>query len=203
MKEYKFMAAGYDVVLAPFLSGLRKKVLEMTREINPESVVDLCCGTGNQLKLLKKMGFSNVTCVDLSEDMLSIARKGKYSPECIQGDASDTGLASGSIDLVMISLALHEKKHESASAILSEAYRILKSGSSIIVSDFNISPDVRRYVRSTVTFIEFLAGGEHFQNYKAYVGNGGLRPLMEESPFKIKRSLGVAMGAISVEEWVK
>jgi len=38
-------------------------------------ILDLCCGTGNQLKLLSKNGFKNLYCLDISDSMLKIARR--------------------------------------------------------------------------------------------------------------------------------
>ena len=38
-------------------------------------ILDLCCGTGDQLKKLSDAGFNHLTGVDLSTEMLKVARK--------------------------------------------------------------------------------------------------------------------------------
>ena len=121
MNEYSFIAAIYDFLLTPFLREMRNEVVMISKSLSPRNVADLCCGTGNQLKLLKKSGLQNLTCVDLSAEMLRIAAKGGNAPECRLTDAADTGYSDGSFDPAIISLALHEKSPEKGAAVLLRA----------------------------------------------------------------------------------
>ena len=197
------MASTYDLFLTPFLIGVRRKVIEIADSLHPDNVVDLCCGTGHQLKLMKKSGYENLTCVDLSENMLRVAAKGKYSPDCRLCDASNTGFDENSFDMALISLALHEKSKVKASAVLSEAHRILKPGAYLVVSDYSVNDDTPLYAINVIRFFEFLAGGEHWRNYKKYMKTGGLSQLHDQSLFKIDSRHSAAAGGISVEVWRK
>jgi demethylmenaquinone methyltransferase/2-methoxy-6-polyprenyl-1,4-benzoquinol methylase len=199
MSEYSLVADTYDFLLAPFLRGLRMRILNTVIELNPGSIVDLCCGTGNQLKRLSLHGFKNLTCVDLAEDMLRVAQRGAHSPDCLHANAADTGLPSASVDAVIISLALHEKLHSDAAAVLKEAHRLLRPGGNLIVSDFNTGESLPFLVGKAVKLIESIAGGEHFKNYKSYVKNGGLPVLYDKELFSIEDQSLVAAGAILVE----
>lgn len=53
----------------------------------PSKILELGCGTGNYTKILSEKGY-DVTAIDLSEDMLEIARR-KCSCRVIQGDIRD------------------------------------------------------------------------------------------------------------------
>lgn len=203
MTEYSLVAGTYDFFLTPFLWGMRKRILKTVCLLNPDAIIDLCCGTGHQLKLLKCNGFSNLTCVDLSEDMLRVAGRGRYSPDCLQVNATDTGLISGSFDVVIISLALHEKPHKVAVAVLCEAYRLLKPGANLIVSDFQTGVNVPFLVKKAITLIEGIAGSEHFINYKSYIKRGGLNGLYDKTSFEIMDRYPVTAGGIVVEVWKK
>lgn len=203
MNEYSLMAGTYDFFLTPFLMGMRKRVLAISKSLAPESIVDLCCGTGHQLKILSKSGFNNLTCVDLSEEMLHVAAKGKHAPDCLLGDASETGLIDASFDMVMISLAIHEKTHEKAAEVLAEAHRILKPRAHLIVCDYKADGSVPRYVSAAIRFIESMAGGEHFANYKDYMRTNGLSELFDETKFRISARYPAIAGGATVEVWEK
>jgi len=69
-EDYNFSAYIYDPMLYLVLRPIRKVVLNELMEHKDKAILDLCCGTGNQLKFLSKNGFSNLHCLDLSEAML-------------------------------------------------------------------------------------------------------------------------------------
>ena len=177
--------------------------MNIADELRPESIIDLCCGTGHQLKLLKKQGFDNLTCVDFSEEMLRTAAQGVNAPDCLYADAADTGLLSDSADLVIISLALHEKPAEKGAAVLKEAHRILKPGAVLLIADYTADGSVPLVASAVIRFIEFLAGSEHYANYRNYISRGGLESLIDATAFTSAARYPVAMGGITVEELIK
>ena len=201
MSEYSLVAGTYDLLLTPFLLGMRKQVLAIADSLKPDKIIDLCCGTGHQLKMLRKNGHENVNCVDLSSEMLHVAAKGRYAPACHLKDASDTSFESNSYDMAVISLALHEKTPEKASAVINEAYRILKPGAGLVISDYETADSVPRYADAAIRFIEFLVGGEHFANYKNYMNSGGIYSLIDSKKFNPAGTFHTAAGGISVKLW--
>ena len=203
MSEYRFLSGVYDIVLNPFLSGMRHQILEIAETLKPEKVVDLCGGTGQQLKILRKNGFADLTCVDLSLEMLRTAGCGRNAPDCLYADAAETGLTSSSVDLVIISLALHEKTFDKAVSILAEAHRILKPAAVLIVADYTTDGSAKLFASALIRFIEFLVGGEHYSGYRNYMKKGGLPSLRDTALFEIISTHLAAAGGITVEVWKK
>ncbi|HCL55544.1 MAG TPA: hypothetical protein DHW82_00840 [Spirochaetia bacterium] len=112
-KEYDFVSKIYDPLLFVFLNPIRKKIIQELKSFQDKKILDLCCGTGDQLKRMAKKGFENLHGLDISEAMLRVARK-KTDPKIhfYQEDAGNTRFEAESFDSVIISFAIHEKKRE-------------------------------------------------------------------------------------------
>jgi demethylmenaquinone methyltransferase/2-methoxy-6-polyprenyl-1,4-benzoquinol methylase len=195
--EY-FFARIYDPFVDPYIRKIRHKVLELARNYQPEHILDVCCGTGHQLKLLRKYGF-NVTGLDLSDNMLNISRKGKHSPNCIKADATAMPFENGSFDMVMITLALHENTSESAKKIIKEMTRVAKPNGSVILVDYESSSRTRKDARVITRTIEWLAGGDHYRNYKKYIQNNGLEYLLKNMPLSLKEEYRFAGNSLVIK----
>jgi len=111
-EEYVSSANIYDPMLYLALNPIRLAVMDELSQHKDSSILDLCCGTGNQLKLLSKNEFKNLHCLDLSEAMLKVAKKGEHSIEIYTEDATKTSFDDATFDIVMISFAIHEKDRE-------------------------------------------------------------------------------------------
>ena len=177
MPEYHYSARFYDALLSPFITPIRKRVLTLVRKYRYRSILDVCCGTGDQLKLLRQHGFEGEG-VDLSDAMLAVARQGAAPANCIREDATQMHHGDRTFDLVMTAFALHEKEHTTARKIVEEMYRVTAEGGDMLIVDYEISPETSRFARMMITFIERIAGGEHYQNFKAYNHRGGLPALL-------------------------
>jgi len=107
-------------------------------------VLDVCCGTGeNSIQIAKKHPRAQIVGVDLSKEMLSLAKKNiarnKLNNIRVKaGDATATGFKEKLFDYAVISLVLHEVEENLASGILSEAKRILKDEGELIVLEWEI-----------------------------------------------------------------
>ena len=178
--EY-FFARFYDPFVDPYIRKIRRKVLQLAQLYQPRNILDVCCGTGHQLKLLKKHGF-DVTGLDLNDHMLKISRKGAYAPHCIKGDATRMPFGDGSFGMAMVSLALHENTPETGKAILQEMWRVVEPGGYLLLIDYDISSDTRLDARLITRAVEWLAGGDHYRNFKRYLAAGGLENIMKAIP---------------------
>ena len=178
MSEYSFIAPVYDILLFPFLRNIRHQVLKIVAELKPERIIDVCCGTGSQLRLLKKYGFHGVG-IDLSESMLKMAKRGMNAPDCFLRDATATDFESETFDLAMIIFSLHETGWKNAHAILNEVQRILKPGGHVMIVDYALGKGAPMMVNCVIGWIEFLAGKSHHQNFIRYKQSGGLNVLLE------------------------
>jgi ubiquinone/menaquinone biosynthesis C-methylase UbiE len=109
-------------------------------DINPNEIVDLGCGTGENTEMLA-LNYPNafVTGLDLSPYYLSIGMY-KYSDlniQWIHANMEFTELAENSIDVVIICYAFHEMLPEAIQGTINEAHRILKKNGKIIIIDMD------------------------------------------------------------------
>ncbi len=170
-------------MLYPALHNIRRDVVKKIKKFNINSLIDFCCGTGNQLKYLQKAGYEDIIGVDLSENMISQTKKGKYKPKCLLQDASNTNFKNNVFDAGIISFALHEKNIEIAKKIISEAKRIIKKNGFFIIVDYCYDKKTYFPGKWGTTIVEFFAGGEHYANFKKFIAIKGLNFLMKNFNF--------------------
>ncbi|GAC1500436.1 MAG: class I SAM-dependent methyltransferase [Vulcanimicrobiaceae bacterium] len=95
------------------------------------SVLDVGCGSGDIASAILSAGRSlgrdiSVTCVDISDQMLQIARARTANPAItfVRADATALPFAAASFDVVMCNLALHHFDERSAPRLLQEMRRV-------------------------------------------------------------------------------
>lgn len=180
--EYK-SARYYDKFLHLFVWRIRKKILQIVKTNQYKNILDVCCGTGNQLKLLKKHGIEGIG-IDLSKAMLDVAESGKNKIKCLEQDAENIDFEANTFDMTTTTFALHEKSHPSAKKILDEMIRLTKKNGHLIIVDFSINNNTFFLARKGISFIESRAGDDHYINYRSYLKNGGLDSLLSGLPIK-------------------
>ena len=185
MEAYQFSAKYYDRLLSPFIRPIRNRVTSLVKKYHYTSILDVCCGTGDQLKLLKQHGFDGAG-IDLSDAMLSVARKGEHKVDCRREDAAQMQYENAKFDLVMTAFALHEKDHSTARKIVEEMFRVTADGGDILIVDYELSANTSSYSKKLIYFIEWLAGGEHYLNFRSYLKKGGLPELLSGIRFTEK-----------------
>lgn len=183
--EYDFIAIIYDPVLYIFLKPIRIAVMNMLWEYKEKSILDLCCGTGNQLKLLEKNGFKDLHCLDISNKMLEIARKKNLTIKIYNEDATKTKFKNESFDIVIISFALHEKDRITQNKIIEEVYRLIKKEGFILIVDYHFDNKTDKLIKILINIIERMGGKEHYINFKNYIRNSGLLSLIKKDKFTL------------------
>ena len=101
-------------------------------------ILDMPCGTGRMLRFLDKDGYSNLVGVDISTEMLDVARRGmqgKASVEFQNKDAQNTGFENDSLDVIFSLRFMGHIPRETRVLILSEMRRIC---SGKIIVEFSI-----------------------------------------------------------------
>jgi len=184
MDHYKLLAGIYDPILHIALNKIRKQVVQTIDSIQPDSIIDICCGTGNQLKYLKKHGFDNITGVDISESMLNQAGKGKEKVTCKNQDATRLSYSNDQFDVGIISLALHEKPIETATKILDEAFRVIKPGGYLMLVDYVFDEKTHPWIKIPVHVVERFAGKDHYKYFREYLRYGGMDKLTDSREFE-------------------
>ena len=192
------MAKLYDILLYPFLNNIRKKTARIIIQLNPKSVIDICCGTGNQLEYLKNTDI-RLTGVDLSPEMLKVAKH----MDCFQQDARNIEFPDNSFDLAMIQLALHEKSFDDQKKIIDEAYRIIKDNGHLLIVDYEINEKTKPSSRYVINAIEFLAGKEHFRNFREYHKNECTNKLINDNLFILEKKVLIAGKSMALQIYSK
>lgn len=136
--EAKWMKMGSRVVYAPFARKIVKCVGPLERG---SSIVDLGTGPGLlSIELNKLLPQVKIVGVDPSSEALEIARKnadeaGMSNYETRLGRAEEIPIESDSVNLVVTQSSLHE--WENPPKGLSEIFRALKPGGSLMLKDYN------------------------------------------------------------------
>jgi demethylmenaquinone methyltransferase/2-methoxy-6-polyprenyl-1,4-benzoquinol methylase len=177
MEAYQYSAKFYDHILFPFIRPIRKRVVSLVKKYCYCAILDVCCGTGDQLKLLKQHGF-DAEGIDISDAMLSVARSGEPKANCLHQDAAQMHYEDAKFDLVMTAFALHEKEHETARKIVEEMYRVTARDGNMLIVDYELGEETSTLSKILIYFIEWFAGKEHYRNFKTYNQKGGLPALL-------------------------
>ncbi len=187
----------YSTFIDPVLRSLREKVAAHVS--CGESVIDIACGTGAQVfKLSEKVKRS--VGADLSESMIAYARKegeirGVTNADFVVVDVTDLSqFAENEFDVAVLSLALHQFDSEIYPNVLSEMKRISQR---IIIVDYTV-PLPKNIAGITGKTIEYLAGREHFRNFRKYYHLGGLLPLLEKNGLSVHSSEALGGGVFSL-----
>lgn len=157
------------------------------RIMEGEIVVDLGSGAGFDAfivaPIVKETG--KVIGVDLSDDMLDLARrnaqKGNYeNVEFVKGDIEDLPLSDKIADHIIsncvINLSLNKDK------VYKEAFRILKKGGRLSVSDIVLEKELPDFVKNSLTgHIACVSGAEKIEDYLKYIEDAGFSNIKIES----------------------
>jgi SAM-dependent methyltransferase len=100
-----------------------------------ERVADLGCGTGRTASWLKAKGATRIDGVDLTPEMLEVARQRRLHELLVEGDVRSTGLEGGRYGLVVCCL-VDEHLPELAS-LYSEARRLLSPNGAFVLVGYH------------------------------------------------------------------
>jgi len=195
----KFSLKGflYQVTVDPLIARLHTSVLPI---IEPSHrVLDVACGTGSlSLSIAKRA--KHVTGIDLSEDMIITAQRAARNTRTENTlfelrDASDLSCyRDNEFDVSVTTMAVHQFDADLAVKILIEMKRI--SGTVVIVDYNSLMP--KGLSGSAARSIERLAGGEHYRNFKTFMGKGGISYFASEAGLTMKSETERGGGVFSV-----
>jgi len=137
-KHARWMKIGLKVVYTPFARKIVGRLAPLERGLK---ILDLGTGPGLlSIEINKLLPKSKIVGVDLSREMLEVARKNfdearMSNYEVKLGRAEEIPLESNSVDLVVTQSSLHE--WENPQKGFSEIFRILKPGGSLMLKDYN------------------------------------------------------------------
>lgn len=152
-----------------------------------ETVVDLGSGAGFDAFIVSSIvgEKGSVVGVDLSDDMLDLAnknaKKGNYTNvEFIKGDIEalpiDDHVADHVISNCVINLSLNK------GAVYKEAYRVLKKGGRLSISDIVLEKELPDFVKNSLAgHIACVSGAEKLDDYLQYVVDAGFKDIKIET----------------------
>ncbi|MFW5758020.1 MAG: class I SAM-dependent methyltransferase [Bacteroidota bacterium] len=193
-----FLARIYDSVLYIPIKNIRQRVSEELRDREYKKIIDLCCGTGNQLKYLQDKGFDNLKGVDLSDNMLRQAYRNGLNGVCQKMDASNTDFADHEFDAAIMSFALHETHAETARNIFIESKRIVRPDGKIIIVDYAFDKHTHPLGKFATRAVEKFVGGDHYRNFKFFIKTSLLKEMTRGIP--LIHEVSFLMGAVRM--WV-
>lgn len=136
---FNMIADKYDFVNNAMSFGTQNFVKKQSiklLEIPPHAkVLDLCCGTGDLSKIVKKQSSSAlVTGIDFSKRMISIAKKKVDGVEFLQGDVTNLPYPDDFFDFVIMGFGLRNILN--AEKAIEEVFRVLKPSGTFLHLDF-------------------------------------------------------------------
>ncbi len=198
---YRNIAGIYDRLFDGMNKGLRLVGIRMFRPAKGMTVLDVGCGTGAHLELLKRYD-CDLYGLDMSPAMLEAAQKRLGDAAELQlGDATDMPYEEDKFDLIITMLALHEMPPETRSAVITEMKRVLKGDGRILLIDFNpgrAEPLQGWVSKAIIFFSELAAGREHYRNYRHFMANGGLATLAAQHDLSVEKQRILAGGTFAL-----
>src|ERR1700684_1728317 len=121
-----------DIAFANAHLGGAAPVVRTVRALGPRSVLDVGCGAGDVAVAIvrdaqRRSRAVRMTCLDVSETMLAIARRTAGSEpgiDFVRADGGALPYAGGGFDVVACTLALHHFDPDAACALLRELRRV-------------------------------------------------------------------------------
>lgn len=165
-----------------------------------EKVLDVACGNGTLALLIQKRTGSSVTGIDLDADKINEAKRlaqkiNANGVEFLLMDATDLSpFGEKEFDTGVISMAMHQFSPAEGKKVLLEMKRVCRR---IIVVDYAwpIKAGFPKWLTQT---IEWIAGGDHYRNFKQYMRNGGIHTLLNETGITAKEQHLRGMNTIMV-----
>lgn len=127
----RFLSLGIDI-------SWRKKALGMLAQYKINQLLDIATGTGDFAILAKKiLPEIKITAVDLSPQMLEVARKKKGTDGILfmEGDSENLSFKSNIFDGATVAFGV--RNFESLQKGLTEIHRVLKPGAPFMVLEFS------------------------------------------------------------------
>lgn len=194
---FKKFAGIYDIVASPLVT-VRKKIIEMAGAGEGAAILDVATGTGKQAFAFARNGY-RVTGIDLSGDMLKIARRNnKYANlDLKELDAAHLPFEDGKFDVSCVSFALHDMPSEIRKKVVGEMARVTRPGGVIVVADYALPKNglVRYFAYRFIKSFES-------KYYPEFIRNN-LDALLEKAGISIEAERRVLLGAGRIIRGVK
>lgn len=190
----------YDLAFGGVLRSVRRRVAAAIAGEGLFPWLDICCGTGSQLRGLDRETDGRTAIgLDLHPGMIRYAAVRAPSRAFVRGDAAVLPFKAGVFRAVSVTLGLHDKDPGIRTAMMEEAKRVLAQGGRFVAVDFETPRNPgARFGSLFARAIEWTAGGSHYANGRDFLRRGGLEIFLREHGFVEIARRDIATGSISV-----
>lgn len=192
------MSVIYRFLIDPLLFSSHNCAASLVQK--GEKVLDVACGNGTLSLLIEKNTGSKVTGIDIDPDTLGAAMKAVKRKKNSQArfmlmDATNLSAFAGKeFDVGIISLAIHQFSPADGLRVLKEINRVAHR---VIIVDYGW-PMKSGFFWWMTRLIERIAGGDHYRNFKSYMQNGGIDPLLKETGLMVKQRYLKGKGTLMI-----
>lgn len=174
----------YDTFIAPNQDKLFSQIKEL---IGSDSrIIDIGCGTG-RLEFTLADKCKSVLGIDLSKRNIDRALLTliKYPNDRISFQHSNISEISNDgqtrFDYAVVTFVIHEVDEKERITLLKQTALVADK---IIIGDYLV-PRSKGFGGFLSEVIEFIAGAEHYRNFKSYMNNGGIHYLADKAGLKV------------------
>lgn len=143
-KMFNEISHNYDLlnrVLSMRVDNLwRKKLVKKCQPIEKSKILDIATGTGDLAITFHKKGAKNVTGLDLSQNMIEVAKKKNSHIKFVKGDSENLTYDENTFDI--ISVAFGVRNFEDLYKGLLEINRVLNIGGKLAILEFGLPTNI-------------------------------------------------------------
>jgi ubiquinone/menaquinone biosynthesis C-methylase UbiE len=188
----------YDGVLGFALRSVRRRVARLIGEEALFPCLDVCCGTGSQIRLFGGIEETAIG-LDLNFGLMRYAAARAPRRLFVASDAARLPFAEAGFRSVIISFGLHDKAPEVRTLMMAEARRVLAPGGKLFFVDFEGPWNGASRRGALLTWsIERLAGRAHYSNGREFLRRGGLAAFVHDSGLEERWRRNVALGSFAI-----
>ena len=191
----------YSNIIDPILKDARICVAGLSGIKAGDRVLDVCCGTGEQVFHYAQKG-AIATGVDQDPGMIELAEKNRKRQGFNHSNfriasATELPFPDGYFDGASISLGLHEMERDERNRAVCEMKRVVKKEGVLMFIDFQV-PLPRNSIAYLIRAVEFLAGKDNRICFRDYLARGGLRQILKENRLTPQKEALLMRGNLQV-----
>lgn len=182
-KDHWYDGWFYDKIIAPNQDRIFGEIKNI---IQPNSkVIDVGCGTG-RLSFFIADKVEKIVGIDLSKRNIetanqTLSKKPNSKISFIHTTLSDLISQEHNYDYAVMTYVIHEVNPDERVQLLNDMAQIADK---IIIGDY-LTPSKKGFWNFLNEVVEFLAGNEHYSNYKHFIANNGLQSLVNRAGLKV------------------
>jgi ubiquinone/menaquinone biosynthesis C-methylase UbiE len=190
----------YSTLVDPIVKDVRIRVVGLSGIKAGDRVLDVCCGTGEQVFHYAQKG-AIATGVDQEPSMIELAEKNRkrrgFNSTFRVASATGLPFPDGYFDCASISLGLHEMERDERNRAVSEMKRVVKKKGVLMFIDFQV-PLPKNLFAYLIRAVEFLAGKDNRMCFRDYLAQGGLKQILKENRLTPQKEALLMRGNLQV-----